>query len=172
MLINQDGVLKHGKHVLPGARDTLALLANQEGRLAHPVPYLLMTNGGGMTEADRLVALEKDFGLPVSFHVPLIVSALSLPASRTLFRPNQGSSRLNQCPGCHVYFADEAAHAQPARPVAHASARLCGQVCRSTRSGLRRKGRLGSADRAVIRPKSGVPTAGHRRVAGKRMGPL
>lgn len=73
-------MLKHGKHVLPGARDTLALLANKGGQFTHPVPYLLMTNGGGMTEADRLVALERDFGLPV--RIPSSIAARGRGTSR------------------------------------------------------------------------------------------
>ena len=79
----QDGVLKHGKHVLPGARDTLVLLANTTGHLTQPVPYLLMTNGGGMTEADRLKALEKDFGLPVSRVSLLVLSGDKLTLQLT-----------------------------------------------------------------------------------------
>jgi ribonucleotide monophosphatase NagD (HAD superfamily) len=31
-----------------------------------PVPFLMITNGGGMTEADRIKALTRDLGVPVS----------------------------------------------------------------------------------------------------------
>lgn len=58
-------MLKHGKHVLPYAREVLALLAGSDGRLARPVPFLLMTNGGGMPESERVKALERDFGQSV-----------------------------------------------------------------------------------------------------------
>lgn len=59
-------MLKHGKHVLPYAREVLSTLSARDGQLERPVPFLLMTNGGGMTESDRMVALERDFALPVS----------------------------------------------------------------------------------------------------------
>ncbi|GFZ49435.1 hypothetical protein JCM24511_07555 [Saitozyma sp. JCM 24511] len=61
-----DGVLKHGEHVLPGTRNVMSLLSGADGRLPKPVPFLMITNGGGMTEADRIKALTRDLGVPVS----------------------------------------------------------------------------------------------------------
>ncbi|WOO77237.1 putative CDP-alcohol phosphatidyltransferase class-I family protein [Vanrija pseudolonga] len=61
-----DGVLKQGKHVLPQAKRVMRLLSGQDGRLSAPVPFLLMTNGGGVTDAKRRVLLSKDMGLELS----------------------------------------------------------------------------------------------------------
>lgn len=48
-----DGVLLHSKKQIPGARDALSYLA------LNNVPYILLTNGGGKTEADRVAELQK-----------------------------------------------------------------------------------------------------------------
>ncbi|KAI9637331.1 HAD-like domain-containing protein [Dioszegia hungarica] len=74
-----DGVLKHGKsHILPGANRVLNVLSGRTPEvLAQKVPFLLMTNGGGQTEDERLKALEGDFGVQfsknqlVQSHTPL-----------------------------------------------------------------------------------------------------
>ena len=72
-------MLKQGSHVLPQAKRALAKLSGSNGSLslsrssvhdsdtgARKVPFLLMTNGGGVTDAERRSALSKDLGVPVS----------------------------------------------------------------------------------------------------------
>ncbi|TPX07617.1 uncharacterized protein E0L32_010716 [Thyridium curvatum] len=59
-----DGVLVHGPSVLPEAKRALAIL-NGENKQRIKIPYVLMTNGGGSTEADRAARLSQDLGLPV-----------------------------------------------------------------------------------------------------------
>ncbi|EIW67341.1 hypothetical protein TREMEDRAFT_33906, partial [Tremella mesenterica DSM 1558] len=72
-----DGVLKQGEHVLPQARRILKLLSGQNDTLPKPVPFLLLTNGGGMTEAERCKALSEELEVPlgpnqlVQSHTPL-----------------------------------------------------------------------------------------------------
>lgn len=70
-------MLKQGHHVLPQAKRTLQFLANVDGRLERPVPFLLMTNGGGVPDAQRRKLLSRDFDLElgenqlVQSHTPL-----------------------------------------------------------------------------------------------------
>lgn len=55
-----DGVLLRGKKPIPRASQALQILNN------HSVPYVLMTNGGGVTEEDRVLFLSKQLALPLS----------------------------------------------------------------------------------------------------------
>jgi hypothetical protein len=75
----QDGVLKHGRsHILPGATKVLDTLSGRSPEvLAKRVPFLLMTNGGGQTEDERLKALQGDFGMSVS-HVWAVSRTMGL----------------------------------------------------------------------------------------------
>ena len=75
-------MLKQGEHVLPQAKRVLALLSNANKTLPRsvggpispakeeltysPIPYLMITNGGGVTEAHRRTALSKNFDVKVS----------------------------------------------------------------------------------------------------------
>ncbi|RSH78616.1 uncharacterized protein EHS24_002345 [Apiotrichum porosum] len=58
-----DGVLKQGKYVLPQAKRVMQLLTGRDGRLPEPVPFLLMTNGGGVPDAQRRALLSRDLGI-------------------------------------------------------------------------------------------------------------
>ena len=53
-LLLQDGVLKKGEIVFPGARRVLALLKDKS------VPFVLCTNGGGIPEHVRCEKLSKE----------------------------------------------------------------------------------------------------------------
>ncbi|CDZ98225.1 Predicted phosphatase [Phaffia rhodozyma] len=55
-----DGVLKYGEEVFPGAKRALKQLE------AEKVPYVLLTNGGGVTDAKRCSLLSKDLGVTIS----------------------------------------------------------------------------------------------------------
>lgn len=59
-----DGVLIHGPSVLPEAKRALAIL-NGENKQGIKIPYIMMTNGGGSTEADRVARLSAELGIPV-----------------------------------------------------------------------------------------------------------
>ncbi|KAJ7127158.1 HAD-like domain-containing protein [Mycena epipterygia] len=59
-----DGVLIHGPSVLPEAKRALKIL-NGGNRHGLQIPYILMTNGGGISEADRCVRLSNALGVPV-----------------------------------------------------------------------------------------------------------
>ncbi|WVQ68148.1 TIGR01456 family HAD hydrolase [Kwoniella botswanensis] len=59
-----DGVLKQGHHnVLPQAKRVLKLLSGEDGRLPKPIPFLLITNGGGVPDEERRAALSSELGI-------------------------------------------------------------------------------------------------------------
>ncbi|KAK4688998.1 hypothetical protein P7C73_g1117, partial [Tremellales sp. Uapishka_1] len=61
-----DGVLKQGHHnILPQAKRVLRLLSGADGTLAKPIPFLLMTNGGGVPDAERRAALSSELGVEI-----------------------------------------------------------------------------------------------------------
>ncbi|KAE8223335.1 hypothetical protein CF319_g3627 [Tilletia indica] len=55
-----DGVLKQGPNVLPAALRAFNLI-NGANPLKTPIPFLLLTNGGGYSESERAIRLSKDF---------------------------------------------------------------------------------------------------------------
>ncbi|XYA02731.1 hypothetical protein QA089_005318 [Meyerozyma guilliermondii] len=55
-----DGVLVRGSKPLPGAKPALELLRQNQ------VPFLLLTNGGGVTETERASFLSERIGVPLS----------------------------------------------------------------------------------------------------------
>jgi hypothetical protein len=71
--------LKQGEHVLPQAKSVMSLLTGKSGELARsatlssrntradvrPVPFLMITNGGGVTEAERCKALSAELEVEV-----------------------------------------------------------------------------------------------------------
>ncbi|KAK9313244.1 HAD-like domain-containing protein [Lipomyces starkeyi] len=75
-----DGVLAHGNHLIPEAREALKML-NGDNELGIKIPYILLTNGGGKTEESRCDQLSEIMGVPISTgqfiqsHTPM--SALS-----------------------------------------------------------------------------------------------
>jgi HAD superfamily hydrolase (TIGR01456 family) len=68
-----DGVLLKGSNPVPGAPDALRILQ------ARSIPWILMTNGGGISEADRAKALTSKLGIDVRVeqivqsHTPLTI---------------------------------------------------------------------------------------------------
>lgn len=60
-----DGVLAHGNELIPEAREALKML-NGDNELGIKIPYLLLTNGGGKTEAARTQQLSEILGVPIS----------------------------------------------------------------------------------------------------------
>lgn len=66
-----DGVLLRGRKAIPNAASALRLLQ------ANKVPFILMTNGGGMTEAKRMNMVAEELGVPlrvdqlVQSHTPI-----------------------------------------------------------------------------------------------------
>ncbi|WVR07444.1 TIGR01456 family HAD hydrolase [Kwoniella sp. DSM 27419] len=62
-----DGVLKQGHHnVLPQAKRVLKLLTGEDGRLDKPIPFLLITNGGGVPDDERRAHLSEELGVQLS----------------------------------------------------------------------------------------------------------
>ncbi|KAG8995117.1 hypothetical protein FRB90_000258, partial [Tulasnella sp. 427] len=59
-----DGVLLQGPNVLPEARRALEFLEGKNP-LNIRIPYILMTNGGGVTEAERCTKLSRQLGFDI-----------------------------------------------------------------------------------------------------------
>jgi HAD superfamily hydrolase (TIGR01450 family) len=55
-----DGVLLRSSKNLPGAAATLRFLHN------HSIPFILLTNGGGKHETERVAELSATFGIPLT----------------------------------------------------------------------------------------------------------
>ncbi|KAJ9155223.1 HAD hydrolase [Pleurostoma richardsiae] len=55
-----DGVLLHVSEPIPGAKETLHYLSD------HHIPFILLTNGGGRLEADRVADLSARLGVPLT----------------------------------------------------------------------------------------------------------
>ncbi|KAK5660701.1 hypothetical protein OQA88_12066 [Cercophora sp. LCS_1] len=55
-----DGVLLHVSKPIPGATESLRYLQK------HHIPFILLTNGGGKREADRVADLSQKLGVPLS----------------------------------------------------------------------------------------------------------
>jgi HAD superfamily hydrolase (TIGR01450 family) len=55
-----DGVLLRSSEPIPGATDTLKYLHNNN------IPFILLTNGGGKHESERVAELSKKLGVPLT----------------------------------------------------------------------------------------------------------
>ena len=60
-----DGVLVHGTEPIPAAKEALKML-NGDNELGIKIPYILLTNGGGKTEAARCEQLTNILDSPIS----------------------------------------------------------------------------------------------------------
>ncbi|KAL4908273.1 hypothetical protein BDW74DRAFT_99113 [Aspergillus multicolor] len=60
-----DGVLAHGNHAIEEAKQALKML-NGDNELGIKIPYILLTNGGGKTEAARCQQLSEVLDHPIS----------------------------------------------------------------------------------------------------------
>src|SRR2546423_1470615 len=60
LLLSIDGVLLRSSKSLPGATKALRSLHD------HDIPFILLTNGGGKHEIDRVVDLSKKFDVPLT----------------------------------------------------------------------------------------------------------
>ncbi|KAF8070355.1 HAD-like domain-containing protein [Lyophyllum atratum] len=60
-----DGVLLQGKRVLPAAKRALALLEGHNP-LGIKIPYILLTNGGGVSESERCKKLTEQLGFQIN----------------------------------------------------------------------------------------------------------
>lgn len=60
-----DGVLAHGNEAIPEAKEALRML-NGDNELGIKIPYILLTNGGGKTEAARCAQLTEVLDSPIS----------------------------------------------------------------------------------------------------------
>lgn len=74
-----DGVLLHKSDPIPGAADTLKYLQK------HKIPFILLTNGGGKSEADRVAELSAKLGVDldtsnfIQSHTPYQLLATDAP---------------------------------------------------------------------------------------------
>ncbi|KAL4074323.1 HAD-like domain-containing protein [Scleroderma citrinum] len=59
-----DGVLVRGKHALPAAKRALAIL-DGDNELGIKIPYILLTNGGGVSETTRCKNLTEQLGVQI-----------------------------------------------------------------------------------------------------------
>ncbi|KAH6914224.1 HAD-like domain-containing protein [Coprinopsis sp. MPI-PUGE-AT-0042] len=59
-----DGVLIRGPNVLPSAQEALKTLQGNN-RFGMKIPYILLTNGGGVSEAERSERLTRKLGVPI-----------------------------------------------------------------------------------------------------------
>lgn len=60
-----DGVLKQGQRVLPEAREALRILQGHNSKKQH-YPFILLTNGGGVTEEARCIKLTKELNVEIT----------------------------------------------------------------------------------------------------------
>ncbi|KAH8119510.1 HAD hydrolase [Phellopilus nigrolimitatus] len=60
-----DGVLLHGEEVIPQAKKALRML-NGENELGIKIPYIMITNGGGVSETVRCQKLTEKLGVEIS----------------------------------------------------------------------------------------------------------
>lgn len=76
-----DGVLLHKSDPIPGAADTLKYLQK------HKIPFILLTNGGGKSEADRVAELSAKLGVDldtsifIQSHTPYQLLANEAPVN-------------------------------------------------------------------------------------------
>jgi hypothetical protein len=61
-----DGVLLRGKEPIGRAPESLARLYKDVKNAELQVPYIFLTNGGGMTEAARAAELTRQLGVPIA----------------------------------------------------------------------------------------------------------
>ncbi|RDB24812.1 putative CDP-alcohol phosphatidyltransferase class-I family protein C22A12.08c [Hypsizygus marmoreus] len=64
-VLDIDGVLLHGPKVLPAAKRALALLEG-DNPFRTKIPYILLTNGGGVGEEERCQKLTQQLGIKIS----------------------------------------------------------------------------------------------------------
>lgn len=59
-----DGVLLRGKNPLPAAKEALSIL-NGNNKLGLKIPFILLTNGGGVSEVERCRKLSSQLGVQI-----------------------------------------------------------------------------------------------------------
>ncbi|KAK0551446.1 hypothetical protein OC846_002025 [Tilletia horrida] len=137
-----DGVLKQGLNVLPAALRAFDMI-NGANPLNRPIPFLLLTNGGGYSEQERAIRLSKDFG----FDIPAdrIVQAHTVMKSLTSmyadspilclggpeWPPNRGREVMNDYGFRDVYTAHDLLVAEPAAWPFYAVPKEHRDVCRT-----------------------------------------
>lgn len=92
--ISIDGVLLHSSKPLPGAAESLRYLQQ------HRIPFILLTNGGGKPEAERVAELSSKLGVNldtsnfVQSHTPFQILADEPPPARKPPKPETPGSAL------------------------------------------------------------------------------
>lgn len=87
-----DGVLLRSSKPIPGAADTLAMLKDQG------IPFILLTNGGGKHETERVADISEKLQVPldasviIQSHSPFAELAGSLENKRVLVAGGDGDS--------------------------------------------------------------------------------
>lgn len=83
-----DGVLLRSSKPIPGAAESLALLKDQG------IPFILLTNGGGKHETERVAEISEKLQLPLD---PSVIVQSHSPFAELVRGPDEQSSLENKC---------------------------------------------------------------------------
>ncbi|KAB8270896.1 aspartyl-tRNA synthetase [Aspergillus minisclerotigenes] len=83
-----DGVLLRSSKPIPGAAESLALLKEQG------IPFILLTNGGGKHETERVAEISEKLQLPLD---PSVIIQSHSPFAELVRGPDEQSSLENKC---------------------------------------------------------------------------
>lgn len=83
-----DGVLLRSSKPIPGAAESLALLKEQG------IPFILLTNGGGKHETERVAEISEKLQLPLD---PSVIVQSHSPFAELVRGPDEQSSLENKC---------------------------------------------------------------------------
>ncbi|EAW11523.1 putative HAD superfamily hydrolase [Aspergillus clavatus NRRL 1] len=83
-----DGVLLRSSKPIPGAAESLRLLKDQG------IPFILLTNGGGKHETERVAEISEKLKVPLD---PTVIIQSHSPFAELVKGPNEQSSLENKC---------------------------------------------------------------------------
>ncbi|KAJ5137474.1 hypothetical protein N7526_003707 [Penicillium atrosanguineum] len=83
-----DGVLLRSSKPIPGAADSLAILKEQG------IPFILLTNGGGKHETERVAEISEKLNVPLD---PSVIIQSHSPFAELVKGPNEESALENKC---------------------------------------------------------------------------
>lgn len=83
-----DGVLLRSSKPIPGAAESLALLKEQN------IPFLLLTNGGGKHETERVAEISEKLQVPLE---PEVIVQSHSPFAELVRGPDEQSALENKC---------------------------------------------------------------------------
>lgn len=83
-----DGVLLRSSKPIPGAADSLAFLQEQK------IPFILLTNGGGKHETERVAEISEKLNVPLD---PSVIIQSHSPFAELVKGPDEASALENKC---------------------------------------------------------------------------